>query len=94
MRVKLTRCDEQGNAAALGLDETVDAETVSRAVRDACEAAQRAAQDRDRAEVGATFGGTPARPNHWTERQAGADVEGPRCVHGRPRNVFCGRCES
>ncbi len=34
--------------------------------------------------------------NHWTEKEAAAagDVELPRCIHGVPRNVFCGRCES
>lgn len=35
-----------------------------------------------------------ARPNYWTEREAAGDIELPRCVHGVPRNVYCGRCES
>jgi hypothetical protein len=34
------------------------------------------------------------RPNYWTEEQAGEDIELPRCIHGRPRNVFCPKCES
>lgn len=32
--------------------------------------------------------------NYWTEREAGGNIELPRCAHGVPRNVFCGRCES
>jgi hypothetical protein len=34
--------------------------------------------------------------NHWTEEKAIAagDVDAKRCIHGKPLNVFCGRCES
>jgi hypothetical protein len=32
--------------------------------------------------------------NYWTEEEAGDDIELPRCIHGRPRNVFCARCEA
>ena len=34
------------------------------------------------------------RPNYWSEREANGDIELPRCIHGVPRNVFCGKCEA
>lgn len=43
---------------------------------------------------GAVLGPAFTRQNYWTEEEAGTDIEMPRCVHGKPRNVFCGKCES
>lgn len=36
---------------------------------------------------------TLPRPNYWTIKDAHGDVELPECIHGMPRNIFCGKCE-
>lgn len=45
---------------------------------------------------GSVHRGYPRSKNYWTEKAAGADADAelPRCIHGAPRNVFCGKCES
>ena len=34
------------------------------------------------------------KPNYWTVEEAGENADSRRCIHGVPKNVFCGKCES
>lgn len=38
----------------------------------------------------------PRHGSYWKREEAYAanDVQLPLCIHGEPRNVFCGKCES